>query len=457
MADQYWDNVALAMPMDGVEGSTTFIDLKGKTVVNTGSVTHTTSWKKFGESSADFSGSNFLSVAASTDLAFGTGPFCIEMWIRPTTSFAAYRYLFDFGTNGGLVSLAPTTGKIQFYNPSTGTSGSLWNDGPNLSLDTAYFITVSRDSGGTTRLFVDGTIVASQADARNYPSAILSIGRKGDGSYKFIGQIDDLRITVGVPRETADFIPPTSSYFDISEGTIAPPLHRIEATGIVPIVGTGQIVPAIESVSGNDGAIIAYGEISPPSESISASGTSQAEPATNHAEVTPKLESIYGYGYTSVVGFGSIVPKRKGTISGSGLSGEWIGDGMVSPRLESISASGVTSIVGMASVNGKKGVVNGSGSSSIAGSGVITERVSIVSGKGIQGIIGSAQIQSYKDRILGLGTSFISGSAAITPPKENISASRYDKPSRVNLEFVRNSVITGTSPAQSVVPLHFTR
>ena len=54
MADQYWRNVVLALPMDGANGSTTFTDISPtpKAVTRYGNAQISTAQSKFGGASA---------------------------------------------------------------------------------------------------------------------------------------------------------------------------------------------------------------------------------------------------------------------------------------------------------------------------------------------------------------------------------------------------------------------
>ena len=69
-------------------------------------------------------------------------------------------------------------------------------------------------SGTTARMFYDGTQVASATTAHDFVDAAFYIGQDG-GSNAFIGYIDDLRITKGYARYTANFTPPTAAFPNI--------------------------------------------------------------------------------------------------------------------------------------------------------------------------------------------------------------------------------------------------
>jgi len=79
------------------------------------------------------------------------------------------------------------------------------------SLNTWTHLAVTR-SGTNLKAFVNGVISGTPItnSTQNYDT-IKYIGRNPAGEY-FNGYIDDLRITKGVARYTANFTPPTTSY-----------------------------------------------------------------------------------------------------------------------------------------------------------------------------------------------------------------------------------------------------
>lgn len=206
--DPYWENVELLIqpPDDAVDGSTYVTDFSSNnfTVSVYGSTQIDTS---LGYPAVLFDGDlDYLTVASSALLAFGSGDFTVDIELI-FSSLPANSYIFDFGTNGGVLSVS--AGKLRFYNPTTGVSGSLYTAGPILSLNTMYNICVER-WGGITTVYVNGSAKMSQADSRVYPSAILNIGRYGGGGYYIVGRITRLRVTVGAARWKGSYTPQES-------------------------------------------------------------------------------------------------------------------------------------------------------------------------------------------------------------------------------------------------------
>ena len=82
-----------------------------------------------------------------------------------------------------------------------------------LSLNTWYHVAVSR-TGSSLQLFVNGVVdaVATNTAALGDSSNVAKIGAEPAASQYFSGYIDDLRITKGAGRYTANFAPPVAAF-----------------------------------------------------------------------------------------------------------------------------------------------------------------------------------------------------------------------------------------------------
>lgn len=175
-----------------------------------------TTQSKFGGSSMYFDGTgDWLSIPSSPNLAFGTGDFTIEFWVYYASASANY-ILFD-----GRGTAITNTG-ICIFTASDGTfyvnkaNGSLITT-TNPSATTWHHIAFTR-SGSSNKLFIDGTQAGGTAtDSTDYSTSYpIGIGNTlataYQASYNLNGYIDDLRITKGVARYTANFTPPTAAF-----------------------------------------------------------------------------------------------------------------------------------------------------------------------------------------------------------------------------------------------------
>ena len=220
--DPYWYNNVLGMHMDGDNAGTVFTDIKGHTITLYGNVQTRTATYKFGTASAYFDGAgDYLSTTGTSDFAFGTGDFTIELWVNTTDTNSA---LIDFWANSATSwqVFIDSTGKIQWYTTSGVSSASAINTG------TWKHVAVVRQSG-VRRVYVQGALDSTMADATNYSTvqSYLSIGAQvnnRNATYDLTGYIDDLRITKGVARYTAAFTPPTSAF--LGSTTIGTPVEN---------------------------------------------------------------------------------------------------------------------------------------------------------------------------------------------------------------------------------------
>jgi hypothetical protein len=218
-----WDTYTkLMLHMDGADGSTIFTDEIGHSVTANGNAQIDTAQSKFGGASGLFDGTgDYLTVPDSDDWNFGSGDFTLDLWIRfnsiPSTNnnvtfisqfgtgdnTRSWKFYFKGGT--GLMFTyssdgAATTDASFTWSPSTG----VW-----------YHIAVTRD-GSNLRGFVDGV---QKGSTHNIGTTILYnsdksliIGANNDPEEYVDGWVDEIRISKGIARWTADFTPPTSAY-----------------------------------------------------------------------------------------------------------------------------------------------------------------------------------------------------------------------------------------------------
>jgi len=208
--DQYWDKVVFANSFDS-----SLNDIRTKVATGYGGIALSTSIKKFGNSSVYFDGVNdYLTYPYSSDFNFGAGDFTLETWIYPT-AFGTLQAVFDKydATAYSWQAAISTTGAINFYLRDGAGTGSVinYNTNAKLVLNTWNHVAWVR-SGNTLYMYLDGVLVGSVGinytlSAANLP---FTIGRQGNSASNFLsGYLDDVRITKGVARYTANFALPT--------------------------------------------------------------------------------------------------------------------------------------------------------------------------------------------------------------------------------------------------------
>jgi hypothetical protein len=224
--DRNFSNVSLLLHGDGTNGSTTITDSSPspKTVTAVGNAQISTAQSKFGDASIAFDGNNDYLDSSDASLALSTGNFTIELFVNragnPSTSTATSS-LFDFRTSEPSVN---AHAYIQGSSAGQALRFTYYVNGVDRIISSTQATTgvwrhlaIVRNNSVTT-MYIDGVSEGTWADASNYTSSTLRVsGRFAAISGNFLslnGYIDDLRITNGVARYTANFTPPTAAFAD---------------------------------------------------------------------------------------------------------------------------------------------------------------------------------------------------------------------------------------------------
>ena len=165
-----------------------------------------TAQKKYSLSSLSVPASgDGVSIATSQDFGFGTSPFTIDAWVRPTT-LSGDHHIIDMRDNSSdavaMRLYVSSAGQVRI---NIGGSDQVTSSS-NLVVDTWYHIAVSR-SGTDLRLFIDGAEVGSATNSTNMGSTKgIKIGTNESNADGFIGHIDEVRVS-NLARYTAAFTP----------------------------------------------------------------------------------------------------------------------------------------------------------------------------------------------------------------------------------------------------------
>lgn len=172
----------------------------------------TTQWQ-FGGTSMSFDGTgDYLLLPHSVDQFLLDGNFTIEFWLYLGVIGAA-RGLVAKGTSttGWLVSLDSSNRVVFTYTTSTITSTGA------ISGTTWTHIAVVREGTGTnqTKIYINGTNDGTGTVSTSFnQTSVMYVGANRIGGDVLNGYIDDLRITKGVARYTANFNVPTIGFTD---------------------------------------------------------------------------------------------------------------------------------------------------------------------------------------------------------------------------------------------------
>ena len=219
-ADPYIGNVSLLLHGDGTNGSTTIVDSSPspKTVTAVGDAQISTAQSKFGGASIAFDGTgDYLTVPANNGFVFGTNDFTIEGWILPTQIGTRNTIVSSYpGTGNGNWILCLENGKLAWYLFPNTTFNFTWTTTTTFPLNQWSHFALTRESNNW-RLFYNGIIENTATQTTAVGNLFqLEIGRYNASptNLLFNGYIDDLRITKGIARYTANFTPPTAPFPD---------------------------------------------------------------------------------------------------------------------------------------------------------------------------------------------------------------------------------------------------
>lgn len=210
----------LMLHFDGADGSTTCTDssASARTMTRTGDPELDTAQSKFGGSSGLFNSGRWQ-APDDADLELGSNDFTIDMWVRASSWAGGYHllcarggaadYWTGFHHNGTSLYFTGTTN-----NSSYGFSALTAIPGVTLATNTWHHIAAAR-SGNNLYLFFDGDL----KDTRSVTGLSVynfghgwCVGSNNDATAAFAGWIDELRISIGIARWTANFTPPTAAY-----------------------------------------------------------------------------------------------------------------------------------------------------------------------------------------------------------------------------------------------------
>ena len=256
-ADSLFANVTSLTHFEDTNGSTTVTDVLGGTwSAMSGGPTISTAQYKWSTSSARLTGAGTITGPTGV-AAFGTQDLCIEMWARADAGAGTSRCLFARGSGttslelwinsgGSLVVYGNNSALISVAGPASIVTADVWNH---------YGLT---RYGNVWTCWFNGVAHSTVT----YSGSLATTGTwdvGGPGAInRWIGYIDDFRLTIGNARYTAAFTPPTEAFGDSIYGNGGPltcPMPTLSASG-VSIIPTADFAGVMGSptFSGYGGA-----------------------------------------------------------------------------------------------------------------------------------------------------------------------------------------------------------
>jgi hypothetical protein len=176
-----------------------------------------TAQSKFGGGSIAFDGTgDYLVMPQSPNLDLGAGDFTLEAWVNTSAYSAAYNVIVNKWTaTKSWLWYITSTGLTLFFS-TDGSNQSSVSASATLTTGTWRHLAVTRASG-SVRFFVDGVQAGTTQTVSStfFAAAIPAhVGILGDlnAITAMNGYIDDLRITKGYARYTANFTPPSAPF-----------------------------------------------------------------------------------------------------------------------------------------------------------------------------------------------------------------------------------------------------
>jgi hypothetical protein len=175
-----------------------------------------TTQSKWGGSSMYFDGTGDYVTSYNANALFRIGNiYTIELWFYTTTIAAG---------SAGLICLAigaSTNSGINIYRSGSEiicNDGATGGTGPSsgssaITTNTWTHLAVVSD-GTTTKMYIDGVLKGTYSGTTASSAALtyVTVGANGDKSAVLNGYIQDVRITKGIARYTANFTPPTAAF-----------------------------------------------------------------------------------------------------------------------------------------------------------------------------------------------------------------------------------------------------
>ncbi len=205
VTDPYFAYVTSLNHFDGANGSTTFTDQIGAVAwTANGSSQLSTAQFKFGTSSLYVNGG----YATATGIPnVGTGDFTVEGFAY-ATSLAGNNGLFDTLFSSSIAGMAAGW---------NGSTFQLYEGGSSLTGGSAttgnWFHWAYCRSGTTVTFYIGGVAVITNTYSGNFGGySGFTLGAFYNSTVPWTGYIDELRVTTGYCRYTANFTPPTAAF-----------------------------------------------------------------------------------------------------------------------------------------------------------------------------------------------------------------------------------------------------
>ena len=149
---------------------------------------------------------DYLNVDSSSDFAWGTAAFTIELYVKPAAaSISGVTTLLDFRTTANDVAgrLYTNGGQVRY---NVNNSDLVTTGATVLATDTWTHVVVQKSST-TVKILLNGVERGTGTDSQNYAANPLRVGADYAGANAFFGHIDELRLSSTSRYSTIPFTP----------------------------------------------------------------------------------------------------------------------------------------------------------------------------------------------------------------------------------------------------------
>ena len=221
--DPHFANVSLLMHMDGTDGGTTFVDSGplGLTPITVTSATTRPGSAVYGSGGMLLTGASANGVTFTHPTAFqfaANEAFTIEMRVRlERPAGSDYDWLLHMSSSGG----SHNTGLYMRWSDAgfsqtlqCAIADTLRVSGFNRSIAYNNYASIAycRKSDGMTTLFVNGAGVSTASNGLVLNATHVRVGCALNNSFQIMASVDELRITKGVCRYTANYTPAAEAF-----------------------------------------------------------------------------------------------------------------------------------------------------------------------------------------------------------------------------------------------------
>ncbi len=268
--DASYGSVSMLLHMDGAAGTTAYPEARGATFTVGAGAPVISSTAMFGSGSGTFGSTGYIGSTSKPFATVGTGDFTMEFWVYlPAVGAIGDHDYVNFDVYPLQIGMG--AGNKLYFEKYGGFWATLVSSS-GLATGSWTHVAIARASG-TTRMFFNGTSVASSASLNNVnvsQTGNTYIGARGGsggtpstrtatGSY----YLDEVRFTPGVARYVSNFTSPTAPFASASTAALA---GSIADLGSVPVGASSAATALTVTNTGTTSAVIT---------SVTSTGSSQ--------------------------------------------------------------------------------------------------------------------------------------------------------------------------------------